>query len=83
MYTESLINSKGNPTRHVNILITNTGDELLVHYGTPIAGRIGGVYVKTNRFHSVTSSKHINTYLSDRTHNVVDQLYLDSVLAAV
>lgn len=44
------------------------GTEVLVSYNTPVAGWKAGIgYFKTGDFWSVTTSRHINAYLRERT----------------
>lgn len=44
------------------------GREMLFSYNTPVAGYMPGLgYFKTDTFWSVTTSKHINAYLRERT----------------
>jgi len=78
-----LENRRGKAIKHVSVITLRNGDELLVHYGTPIAGIVDRVYVKTDAFPSVTSSSHIDTYLYGRPAAVVEQSLLDSLLSAV
>lgn len=53
---------------NVTLLKTNHGDEVLYSYETAVAGFKQGIgYFKTNQFYSVTTSKHINSYLSGQS----------------
>jgi hypothetical protein len=52
---------------NVSLLTTNHGYEILYSYSTPVAGwapLIGNF--KTNKRYSVTTTKHINKYLSGK-----------------
>jgi len=59
---------------------------LLVSYSTPVALiRYPGGAIKTNTFHSVTTSKHINQWLESHSHNpkltpVQSQSFFDQFL---
>ena len=59
---------------------------LLVSYSTPVALiRYPGGALKTNEFHSVTTSKHINQWLNEHGHNpkltpVQSQSFFDTFL---
>lgn len=80
MKISSLINTNGNPQKEVAIISFKDGTEILTHYGTPIAGRINKQFVKTEHFHSVTTSKNINLYLQGVEAKTVPQLTLDTLL---
>jgi hypothetical protein len=42
------------------------GTEVLYSYSTPVAALVPGRgWLRTNEFHSVTTSKHINRWLAD------------------
>ena len=59
---------------------------LLVSYSTPVALiRYPGGAIKTNTFHSVTTSRHINQWLDEYGHNskltpVQSQSFFDTFL---
>jgi len=60
---------------------------ILVSYSTPVAAiRYNGKgAIKTNKFWSVTTSKHINQWLDSRGYNpgivpTIDQEYFDQLL---
>jgi len=59
---------------------------LLISYSTPVALiRYPGGAIKTNTFHSVTTSKHINQWLESHGHNpkltpVQSQSFFDTFL---
>ena len=49
----------------------NNGKEVFFSYRTPVAGyspELG--YIRTNKYYSQTTSKHINKYLNDNNHNL-------------
>ena len=50
------------PKRNVTILLMDNGDEILVSYETPVAGRIGGIPMQSDTRYSKTTTKHINDY---------------------
>jgi hypothetical protein len=51
-----------NIASNMTLVNFNDGDELLISYKTPVAGRIGGRMVRTNKYWSQTTSRHINKY---------------------
>ena len=51
---------------NVTLVRLDNGTDVLVSYQTPVAAHIPGVgYMRTLTQFSVTTSKHINTYLRD------------------
>lgn len=64
-----------------NRTILSTGEkEIFFSYNTPVAAFIPGRgYVRTNKKFSVTTSKHINQYLSGRQAETVDQSFLETL----
>jgi len=55
---------------------------VLFSYNTPVAAFIEGRgWVKTNRFYSKTTSKHINEYLQGLEYETVDQAELDELVS--
>jgi hypothetical protein len=49
----------------------------LFSYSTPVAGYVDGLgYVRTNRFFSATTSRHINRWLDGSTATVIDHAEL-------
>jgi len=49
----------------------NNGSEVFFSYRTPVAGyspELG--YVRTNKYYSQTTTKHINKYLNVNNHNL-------------
>ena len=59
-----------NIASNMTLVNFNDGDEILISYKTPVAGRIGGKLVRTNKHWSQTTSKHINKYF--RTEYGID-----------
>lgn len=59
----------------------NNGTEILVSYSTPVAAFIPGQgYVRTEKFWSVTTSKHINRWLNGRKAKSVSQEMLNDLM---
>ena len=56
---------------------------ILFSYRTPVAAYVFGVgYIKTDKFWSVTTSRHINKWIGDKDVTVreVTQTYLDGLV---
>ena len=56
---------------------------ILFSYRTPVAAYVYGVgYIKTDKFWSVTTSRHINKWIGDKDVTVreVTQTYLDELV---
>jgi hypothetical protein len=53
-----------NIASNMTVVSFGDGDELLISYKTPVAGKISGVMVRTNKFWSQTTSRHINKYFN-------------------
>lgn len=83
MRIKELINSNGNKQKEVTIICLKNGTEIMTHYGTPIAGRVEGEFVKTDKHHSITSSKNINLYLEGTEAKVIPQVLLDKILSDI
>lgn len=64
-----------------NMTILGVGDaEILFSYRTPVAAFIpGNGYVRTDKFHSTTTSKHINRWIGPNAE-VVSQDYLENLI---
>ena len=64
------------------VLIFNGGTtEVFFSYETPVAGysdKLG--YVKTDKWYSSTTTRHINKYLGDLKHTVVSQSVINDLL---
>jgi len=43
----------------------NNGDNILISYDTPVAGRVGDDFVVTEKKYSSTTTKHINKYFQN------------------
>lgn len=58
------------------------GIELFFSYDIPVAAFIPSMgYVRTEKYHSVTTSKHINRW-TDKTQRTVTQKFLDELVSA-
>ena len=54
---------------------------ILFSYRTPVAAYVFGVgYVKTDKWWSVTTSRHINKWIDNCTVREVSQTYLDNLV---
>ena len=71
-----------------NVISYNNGTEVFFSYSTPVAGyspELG--YVRTNKWYSSTTTKHINKYLYDSsstlsiTFKEVDQEVIDNLVS--
>ena len=64
------------------VLIFNKGiTEILFSYDTPVAGysnKLG--YIKTDKYYSQTTTRHINKYIGDNYHTVVSQSVINDLL---
>jgi len=78
--------------RLINLTITSNeiqladGTEILFSYGAPVAARIPGMgFVRTDKFYSKTTIKHIDLWLNDKIGKdivpAVDQWELDKLVA--
>ena len=57
---------------------------ILFSYRTPVAAYVYGVgYVKTDKWWSVTTSRHINKWIDNCTVREVSQTYLDNLVQGV
>ena len=57
---------------------------ILFSYRTPVAAYVYGVgYVKTDKWWSVTTSRHINKWIDKCTVREVSQTYLDNLVQGV
>jgi len=63
-------------------LITTGNRSVLYSYSTPVVVQVHGVgCFRTETRHSVTTSRHINSYLNGRNATTVTQAQLDSFAA--
>ena len=66
------------------------GTQILFSYRTPVAGRKDGHYIRTSRYYSPTTTKHINQWLEfsigskwETQHEIVDQSVFDDIVVNV
>ncbi len=71
---------------HARELQYDNGTRVLFSYGIPVAAYIPGIgpvgtYIRTNRTHSKTTSRHVTEWLGSGCRSVpqVDQATLDSI----
>jgi len=58
------------------------GSEVLFSYNTAVAGfKVGTGYFKIERFHSTTTSRHVNKYIGSSTPKVVEQAEVDASMS--
>ncbi len=59
----------------------NCGAIVFFSYETPVAAQLpDGSFIRTSTKYSVTTSKHINRWLSNVTADTVDQTTLDQLI---
>lgn len=69
-----LINLGSNQT----VIIFDDGSEVFFSYSTPVAAKMSdGCYVKTDKFHSKTTSRHINNWLDGAAALPLTQSFFD------
>ncbi len=63
------------------------GDKVLISYSTPVAACLIGVYYRTSKKHSATTTKHINKWIKespvtgDKVADIImDQDFFDGIL---
>jgi hypothetical protein len=72
----SIIPGKGNST----IIVTPKGT-ILFSYSTPVAALLSdGTWIKVSKFYSMTTSKHINTFLDGRRPELRDPQFFQDLL---
>jgi len=62
------------------VVIKDNGDQIFFSYKTPVAAHIGGKRYRTEKQWSVTTSKHINNYLSSAQAETKPQEFFDKLL---
>jgi len=67
--------------QNATVVYTN-GGSVLYSYETPVAAILNCGVFRTEKFHSVTTSKHINKYLGDRLAENAPQEFFDDLLVA-
>jgi hypothetical protein len=79
-YTMKLAQVGSNQT----VITLHNGTKVFFSYETPVAAYVPEQgWLKTERFYSRTTSKHINRWLPEREGAVVPQATLDALLGAV
>jgi len=63
-------------------LHTNDGLVIFFSYDTPVAALVKGEYIKTSTKYSVTTSKHINKWLTGVNHSEVSQETINNLVEA-
>lgn len=61
--------------------LTANGVKVLFSYNTPVACWINGQFYKTNKKWSVTTSKHINSWIDLTWHETKDQSFFDGLVS--
>jgi len=62
-------------------VVHTSGASVLVSYSTPVAAYVlGRGYIRTDQFHSVTTSRHINKWLAGADAETVPQSELDALM---
>lgn len=65
---------------NLTVLRLHGGIELLFSYSIPVAARlVSGEYVKTARFYSRTTTKHVNEFIGQNVARVVGQDVIDAI----
>jgi hypothetical protein len=62
-------------------LTTSSDDQILISYDTPVAAYIEGVYYRTAKKWSKTTSRHLSFWLGDVEADEKDQSFFDDLLA--
>lgn len=57
------------------------GKTVLFSYETPVAANTGSGFVKTEKYHSVTTGRHINKWLGGAKAKEVSQEELDNMIS--
>jgi hypothetical protein len=53
---------------------------IFISYETPVAAWIDGQFYRTDKKHSVTTSKHINKWINGRNHETRPQSFFDNLI---
>ena len=66
---------------NASVLTLGNGTKILFSYETPVAVKVaGGETLKTSRFHSRTTSRHITEWLDGCATRVVEQEVIDALV---
>lgn len=80
MKISQLMNNNNRVQANASIIELNNGTKLLTHYKTTVAAYIPSKgFVRSNKFHSTTTSKVINLFMG-KGGNEMDQNELDVLL---
>jgi len=80
MKISQLMNNNNRAQANTSIIELNDGTKLLTHYKTTVAAYIPNKgFVRTNKFHSTTTSKVINLFMG-KGGNEMDQNELNILL---
>lgn len=66
--------------KNVSELTLNNGTVVLFSYQTPVAACYAGGFIRTDKDHSKTTSKHITQWLEGRKATTVAQNMLDALV---
>ena len=62
-------------------VIDVSGYSVLISYNTPVAALGNGTAYRTDQYHSITTSRHINAWLRGRNTKTMPQVWFDQLLA--
>ena len=72
-----------NSAHNTTVKMAADGTQILFSYATPVAAFVPGKgYVRTDRYYSVTTSRHINAWIGTNCHTTT-QSEIESLLAAL
>ena len=60
----------------------DNGDVVLFSYETPVSARVNCEYVRTDKFYSITTSRHINQWLDGIEATLKSQDYFNQIVKA-
>ena len=69
-----------NPIKKNLTEIVTSDKAVLVSYQTPVAARVNGEYLRTDKFWSITTSKHINHWLHGQEAEERPQSFFDGLI---
>ncbi len=52
------------PNINMRELVLTNGDIVFFSYSTPVAAKVGSKFYRTSDYYSVTTTKHLNTWLA-------------------
>ncbi len=68
-------------SKNVSIVEVSPNVTVLVSYATPVAAEVNGKFLATSTFYSRTTTRHISEWLQNKTASMVEQAFLDKLLA--